>query len=106
MFEFLGSPEFIFVFIVSASTILLVSFVSLLPRAKQEHQTIEPPVQAAEGNRFECTVLGFARSLPEGEPLPDECMSCPKLLECMVAKDAFDWYVGQKTAQTQSPQQS
>jgi hypothetical protein len=106
MFEFLESPEFIFIFIVSASTILLVSFLSMVPRAKRENQTIETPVRAAEGNRFECTVLGFARSLPEGEPLPDECMSCPKLLECMVAKDAFDWYVGQKTAQAQAPQQS
>ena len=29
---------------------------------------------------------GLLNTLPEGEPLPDECLICPKVLQCSIRK--------------------
>lgn len=52
----------------------------------------------AKENRSECTMLGFLKQLPKGEPIPNECMSCQKLAECAMAKRAFDWYLGREAS--------
>jgi hypothetical protein len=30
--------------------------------------------------------FGFLHALPEGAPLPDECLICPKVLQCNLRK--------------------
>jgi hypothetical protein len=44
-------------------------------------------------------MLGFLEKLPKGDPIPKECLNCRKLVECAMAKRAFDWYLGQNSGQ-------
>ncbi len=55
---------------------------------------------AVEENRCECTMIGSLEKLPKGDPIPTECMNCQKLVECAMAKRAFDGYLGQNSPQT------
>ncbi|UCD26457.1 MAG: hypothetical protein JSV75_06095 [Candidatus Bathyarchaeota archaeon] len=52
----------------------------------------------AKEKHSKCTMLGFLKKLPKGEAIPNECMSCKKLAECVMAKRAFDWYLGQEAS--------
>lgn len=101
MFQFLESPIFIFSFLTFSSLFLFVLFLLMLSRANGEPRArIDSSMKVTEENeKSECAIIGFVRALPQGEPLPDECISCPKLLKCMVARDAFDWYTGRKSPQ-------
>ena len=77
----------------------------MLPKTNGKHQ-INPNISTkvvvpAKENRSKCTMLGFLKQIPKGEPIPNECMSCQKLAECVMAKRAFDWYLGRE-ASTQS----
>jgi len=31
--------------------------------------------------------FGYLRSVPKGKPIPDECMGCPEVFECLLHKD-------------------
>jgi hypothetical protein len=49
-------------------------------------------------------MLGFLEKLPRGDPIPKECLNCRRLVECAMAKRAFDWYRGKirlKTPKTE-----
>lgn len=35
----------------------------------------------------ECShYLGYLKTVPKGDPIPDECLTCPKLIRCTVKK--------------------
>jgi len=51
--------------------------------------------EVAEKGDSECSMFGFLEKLPKGDPIPDECMSCQKLVECLLKKKAFEWYSGE-----------
>jgi len=55
-------------------------------------------MKVAKENHSGCTMLGYLKKLPKGEPIPGECMSCQKLAECAIAKRAFDWYLGREAS--------
>jgi len=79
-------------------------FLKKLPGENEEQQrkskTSEEITRVAEENRSECTMLGFLEKLPKGDPIPNECLNCRKLVECTMAKRAFDWYLGHDRAQS------
>lgn len=99
MFEFLGSSAFIFGFIVVIVLLLFVLFVTGFFMGPRSDEPPETPVETARADASECSLIGFAHELPQGEPLPDECFRCPNLVKCMVAQDAFDWYTGRTPTQ-------
>jgi len=78
-------------------------FLTKLPRANGKPQkSVKTPKEVKESHS-ECTMFGFLQELPKGDPIPDECMSCQKLLECLLKKKAFDWYSGQNSLQKSEP---
>ena len=100
MFQFLESPVVIWLIIMLFFLFFLALFFRMLPKTNGKHQkNTDTSMKIAEENRSKCTVFGFLEKLPRGDPIPDECMSCPKLVECAMAKRAFDWYLGQNLAQ-------
>jgi len=73
-----------------------VLFLTKLQGAKEGPQkNVKTPKEVVKESRSECTMFGFLQELPKDDPIPDECMSCQKLLECLLKKKAFDWYSGQ-----------
>ncbi|MFQ5836406.1 MAG: hypothetical protein ACE5HG_00975 [Candidatus Bathyarchaeia archaeon] len=73
-----------------------------MPRTNGKHQiSTDTSIKVAEESRSECTMFGFLEKIPKGDPIPDECMTCQKLVECLMKKRAFDWYVGQDSAQAE-----
>jgi len=82
----------------------IILFLTKLLRENRKQQrkskTSEEITRVAEKNRSKCTMLGFLEKLPKGDPIPKECLICQKLVECFMAKRAFDWYLGQDSAQT------
>ena len=74
----------------------------MLPRTNGKHQiSTDTQMKVAKENSSECTVFGLLEKIPKGDPIPDECMSCRKLVECVMKKRAFDWYTGQDSAQAE-----
>ncbi len=70
------------------------------PKENGEKQTnTDTSMKVAKENSSECTMLGFLEKLPKGDPIPKECLNCQKLVECHMAKRAFNWYLGQDSAQ-------
>jgi hypothetical protein len=67
------------------------------PRTNGKHQGTDTSVKVAEESSSECAMLGFLEKLPKGDPIPKECLNCRKLVECAMAKRAFDWYLGQNS---------
>jgi len=70
------------------------------PKENGENQTnVGTSTRVAEESSSECAMLGFLEKLPKGDPIPRDCLNCRKLVECAMAKRAFDWYLGQNSAQ-------
>jgi len=100
MFQFLESPFIILLIITLFFLLLLVFFLTMSPKENGENQTnTDTSMKVAKENRSGCTMLGFLEKLPKGDPIPKECLNCRKLVECTMAKRAFDWYLGQNSAQ-------
>jgi hypothetical protein len=77
-------------------------FLTKLPRTNRKQQiSTDTPTKVAKESRPECTMFGFLEKLPKDDPIPDECMSCQKLVECLMKKRAYNWYVGQNSAQAE-----
>jgi len=75
-------------------------YLTMLPKTSGKHQGTGTSRKAVEEKRSECTMLGFLEKLPKGDPIPTECLNCRKLVECAMAKRAFDWYLGKNSSQT------
>jgi hypothetical protein len=99
MFQFLESPFIILLTITLFLLLLLVFFLTMSPKENGMNQTnADSSMRVAEESSSECTMLGFLEKLPKGDPIPKECLNCRKLVECAMAKRAFDWYLGQNSA--------
>jgi hypothetical protein len=100
MFQFLESPFIILLMITLFLLLLLAFFFTMSPKEKREKsKNTDTSVKMAKENSSECTMLGFLEKLPKGDPIPKECLNCRKLVECAMAKRAFNWYLGQASAQ-------
>jgi len=100
MFLFLESPFSILLLITLFFLLLLAFFLTMSPKENGENQrNAGKSVKVAEESSSECAMLGFLEKLPKGDPIPKECLNCRKLVECAMAKRAFDWYLGQNSAQ-------
>ena len=100
MFQFLESPFIILLLITLFFLLLLVFFLTMSPKENGENPTnTDILMKVAKEGSSECTMLGFLEKLPKGDPIPKECLNCRKLVECAMAKRAFNWYLGQDLAQ-------
>ena len=100
MFQFLESPFIILLLITLFFLLLLVFFLTMSPKENEENPTnTDRSMKVAKEGSSECTMLGFLEKLPKGDPIPKECLNCRKLVECAMAKRAFNWYLGQDSAQ-------
>jgi hypothetical protein len=54
--------------------------------------------KGAKEDASACIMRGFLKKLPKGEPIPNECMRCRKLVECSMEKRVFEWYIGHDSA--------
>jgi len=101
MFQFLESPFVILLMITLFLLLLLAFFFTMSPKENGENPTnTDTSMKVARENSSECTMLGFLEKLPKGAPIPKECLNCQKLVECAMAKRAFNWYLGKASAQT------
>jgi len=102
MFQFFESPAVITLVIMFYFLFFFVLFLAKLPRTNENHQmSADTSTKVNIESRSECTMFGFLEKLPKDDPIPDECMSCQKLVECLMKKRAYDWYTGQDSAQAQ-----
>jgi hypothetical protein len=100
MLQFLESPIIVWLIIMSFFLFFFVPYLTILPKTNEKHQiNTDTSTKVAIENRSECTMLGFLEKLPKGNPIPKECLNCRKLVECAMAKRAFDWYLGKNSAQ-------
>jgi len=100
MLQFLESPIIVWLIIMSFFLFFFVLYLTILPKTNEKHQiNTGTSTKVAIENRSECTMLGFLEKLPKGNPIPKECLNCRKLVECAMAKRAFDWYLGKNSAQ-------
>jgi hypothetical protein len=100
MFQFLGSPFIIPLMITLFLLLLLVFFLTMSPKENGINPTNhDTSMKVDKENSSECTMLGFLEKLPKGDPIPKECLNCQKLVECAMAKRAFNWYLGKDSAQ-------
>jgi len=99
MFLIFETPLLVALIILLCFLFFFVLLLTELPRTNGNHQGTDTSMKVAEENRSECTMLGFLEKLPRGDPIPKECLNCRKLVECAMAKRAFDWYLGKNSAQ-------
>ncbi len=100
MLQFLESPTVVWFIILSFFLLFFILYLTILPKNSRRQRSTGTSQVTVEENRSECTMLGFLEKLPRGDPIPTECMNCRKLVECAMAKRAFDWYLGQNSPQT------
>jgi len=107
MFQIFETPIFITLIIMFYFLFFFVLFLTKLPKENGKPQrnskTSEEKTRVAEKDHSKCTMFGFLQELPKGDPVPDECMSCQKLVECLLKKNAFDWYSGQDSSKKSEP---
>jgi len=107
MFSIFETPLFITVIIMFYIVFFFALFIIKLPRenGKQQMQSkkSEKITQVAQEYNSDCTMFGFLQTLPKGEAIPDECMSCQKLLECLLKKNAYEWYSGRDSSKKSEP---
>jgi len=107
MFPIFETPIFITLIIVFYLLFFFILFLTKLPRENSKQQrnskTEEEIKRVAQEGHHQCTMFGFLQELPKGDPIPDECMICQKLVECLLKKDAFEWYSGQESSKKSEP---
>jgi DNA-directed RNA polymerase subunit RPC12/RpoP len=56
--------------------------------SKLDSVSVETSGKPVEKTPTECTHhLGYLENLPKEATIPDECLTCPKLLQCFVKKE-------------------
>jgi hypothetical protein len=105
-------PPFIIAFIIIVYILFFAAIFSIkVPEktgrqqinSEKSKETAEETTRTAEKSHLECTMFGFLQQLPKGDPIPDECMGCKKLVECLMKKSAFDWYSGENSSKKSEP---
>jgi len=86
--------------IVSCYLLFIICYNVFLKKSPRENGEQQRKSKTSEENSSECTMLGFLEKLPKGDPIPNECLNCQNLVECTMAKRAFDWYLGHDRAQS------
>ena len=55
-------------------------------KKKKEEPPVKPP-EKEEKDPSKCAgYLGYLASLPKNKPIPQECLTCPKVLDCVMKK--------------------
>jgi len=107
MFPILETPVFITLIMVFYLLFFFVLFLTKLPekngKPQRNSKKAEEITRVAQEDHTKCTMFGFLQELPKGDPIPDECMSCQKLVKCLMKKNAFDWYSGQDSSKKSEP---
>ncbi|KPV63162.1 MAG: hypothetical protein AOA66_1012 [Candidatus Bathyarchaeota archaeon BA2] len=107
MFLIFETPVLIILIVVFYLLFFLVLFLIKLPEehGKQQRNTKTSAeiTRVAKESQPECTMFGFLRELPKGDPIPDECMSCQKLVECLMKKNEFEWYSRRDSSKKSEP---
>ena len=49
---------------------------------KKEEPPVEPPEEKEKGYSRCAGYLGYLATLPKNKPIPQECLNCPKVLDC------------------------
>ena len=67
--------------------IIKLDNIPLEDEKKSSPVPIKPPERLEKTSSGQCThKVGYLKNLPKGDPFPDECLTCSKLLECMFKK--------------------
>ena len=53
---------------------------------KKEEPPVKPPEKEEKGPSRCAGYLGYLASRPENAPIPQECLICPKVLDCVMKK--------------------
>jgi hypothetical protein len=103
MFPIFETPILITLIIMFYFLFFFILFLAKLPKGsgnlQRNSNTSEEITRVAQESHSECTMFGFLQELPKGDPVPDECMNCQKLVQCLLKKNAFNWYSGQDSSE-------
>ena len=55
-------------------------------KKKKEEPPVKPPEKKEKGPSKCAGYLGYLASLPKNKPIPQECLICPKVLDCVMKK--------------------
>jgi len=98
MFPIFEPPILITLIMLFYFLFFFILFLSKLHGADEKNQKASKDQrEVAEKGKSECTMFGFLEKLPKGDSIPDDCMSCQKLVECLLKKKAFEWYSGESS---------
>jgi len=53
-------------------------------KTKEEEPLVKPPEKEEKGPSRCAGYLGYLASRPENAPIPKECLTCPKVLDCVM----------------------
>jgi len=53
-------------------------------KQKKEEPPVKPPEKEEKSPSRCAGYLGYLASLPENKPIPQECLVCPKVLDCVM----------------------
>ena len=96
MFPIFEPPVFVTLIMLFYVLFFFVLFLSKLHGTDGKNQKApKDQREVAEKGNSECTMFGFLEKLPKGDSIPDDCMTCRKLVECLLKKKAFEWYSGE-----------
>jgi len=56
--------------------------ISAQPQKQKEEPPVKQPEKKEEGPSRCAGYLGYLASRPENAPIPQECLTCPKVLDC------------------------
>jgi len=58
--------------------------ISAQPQKKKEEPPVKPPEKEEKGPSRCAGYLGYLATLPKNKPIPQECLICPKVLDCVM----------------------
>ncbi|MBE0511714.1 hypothetical protein IBX38_01545, partial [Candidatus Bathyarchaeota archaeon] len=56
--------------------------ISTQPQKQKEEPPVKPPEKEEKGPSRCAGYLGYLARLPKNDPIPRECLTCPKVLDC------------------------
>jgi len=104
MFPIFEPPILITLIMLFYFLFFFILFLSKLHEPNEKNQKASKDQREfAEKRNSECTMFGFLEKLPKGDSIPGECMTCQKLVECLLKKKAFEWYSGESSPKKSEP---
>jgi len=55
-------------------------------KKKKEEPPAKPPEKKEKGPSRCAGYIGYLATLPKNKPIPEECLTCPKVLDCVMKK--------------------